>query len=104
MSKAGLPKLKATRRYVEEYVMTHFKKDIILHANQPASQEMVIFQMISVNTTKNPTNRSAEAKCLIKKFMRDLWPLEVSMAMSMVVLPTTMKTNRIHRKVNCSTW
>ena len=77
---------------------------MILHATKPASQEMVIFQMMSVKTEMRPTQRSAEAKCLMKKFIRDLWPLDKRSAISTVALPTTMKTKRIHRKVNCSTW
>ena len=48
---------------------------MILQATNPASQEMVIFHMMSVRTEMRPTNRSAAAKCLIKKFIRDLRPL-----------------------------
>ena len=77
---------------------------MILHATNPASHEMVIFHMMSVKTEMRPTQRSAEAKCLMKKFIRDLWPLDSSKAIRTVALPTTMKTKRIHRKVNCSTW
>ena len=47
---------------------------MILQATNPASQEMVIFHMMSVRTEMRPTNKSAAAKCLMKKFIRDLRP------------------------------
>jgi hypothetical protein len=42
---------------------------MILQATNPASHEMVIFQMMSVRTLISPTHKSAAAKCLMKKFI-----------------------------------
>ena len=46
-----------------------------LQTTTPASQEMVIFQMMSVRTEIRPTHRSAAARFLMKKFIRDFRPL-----------------------------
>ena len=45
-----------------------------LQTTTPASQEMVIFQMMSVRTEMRPTHRSAAARFLMKKFIRDFLP------------------------------
>ena len=47
-----------------------------LQTTTPASQEMVIFQMMSVRTEIRPTQRSAAARFLMKKFIRDFLPFE----------------------------
>ena len=47
-----------------------------LQTTTPASQEMVIFQMMSVRTEIRPTHRSAAARFLMKKFIRDFLPFE----------------------------
>ena len=52
---------------------------MILQATNPASQEMVIFHMMSVRTEMRPTNKSAAAKCLMKKFIRDLRPFVLTL-------------------------
>ncbi len=52
----------------------------------------------------SPTHKSAAARCLMKKFMRDLRPLDKSRAISTVALPITMSANNTHRNVSCSTW
>jgi hypothetical protein len=55
----------------------------------PASHEMVIFQMMSVRTLTRPTQRSAAARCLMKKFMRDFRPLDVTSTVKTAELPDT---------------
>ena len=97
--------------------MTHLKvmKEVVaslltcknlmsLQTTIPASQEMVIFQMMSVRTLMRPTQRSAAARCLMKKFIRDLRPLAVIRAISTVELPRKKEfityTSKLQQKGN----
>ena len=71
------------------------RKRMSLQTTIPASQEMVIFQMMSVRTLMRPTQRSAAAKCLMKKFIRDFRPLAMMRAIRTVELPETKQDVRL---------
>ena len=73
-----------------------------LQASSPASQVMVTFHTMSVDTESSPTLRSARARCMMKKFIRDLRVLGESCVMSTSELPDTITVSSRQMNTSCS--